>query len=136
MRNLLSQIKSRCENPNVPCYKNYGGKGIKCLLTEQDLIKLWERDNGNELNRPSIDRKNPEGNYEFSNCQFIELEENIVKERRKPVLQFSLKGDFLQRYISLSHAAECLNIAKASIWQNIKGKRNSAGGFIWEYEQP
>lgn len=31
MRTIFNQIKHRCANPKNPYFKNYGGRGIKCL---------------------------------------------------------------------------------------------------------
>jgi hypothetical protein len=42
---LLSGIKQRCENPNNPDYKYYGERGIKCLISIDDIKALWIRDN-------------------------------------------------------------------------------------------
>lgn len=69
-------IKYRCEDKNNTHYKYYGAKGIKCLITTDDLKKLWFRDKAYLLQKPSVDRRNPNGHYEYSNCRFIELSLN------------------------------------------------------------
>jgi len=58
-------------------YKYYGGKGVKCLITEGEIKQLMERDGFWNMEKPSIDREDSNGNYEFSNCRFIEMTENI-----------------------------------------------------------
>lgn len=73
---LLANIKGRCENPNVHKFKYYGGKGIKSDLTLDDLRFLYERDHAHLLERPSIDRIDPNGNYSVGNCRFIEYLQN------------------------------------------------------------
>lgn len=60
-------------------YYNYGGKGIECRLTHQEVKRLWERDEAWKLDRPSLDRVDPAKHYTFENCRFIELEENISR---------------------------------------------------------
>ena len=75
----LRQIKSRCNNPNNRDYKWYGGCGIKCLITEDELKELWFRDRAYELQIPSIDRIDNYGNYEFGNCEYIERIDNLIK---------------------------------------------------------
>lgn len=60
----------------------YAKKGIKFLMTAQEVKALWERDKAHLLKRPSIDRRDPEGHYEMSNCRFIELEENNRRARQ------------------------------------------------------
>lgn len=80
---LLKNIKYRCNNLKDKKYKYYGGKGIKCFLSREDLILLWERDKADNLKQPSIDRKDGNSHYEFNNCQFIEMAENRIKRSLK-----------------------------------------------------
>lgn len=74
--------KQRCVDPNVSCYKRYGGRGIKFLLTKEEMKKLWTRDNAFSMKTPSIDRINNDGNYSFENCRFIEMIENTRRQRK------------------------------------------------------
>ena len=76
LNRLWNNLKSRCGNPNDKKYKYYGGKGIKIKLTKEDLFILWERDKADKMKQPSIDRKDSSKDYEFSNCQFIEMADN------------------------------------------------------------
>lgn len=76
---FMNSIWNRCYNPNHARYPRYGGIGIINLLTKEDLKFLWFRDKGYSMKRPSIDRINSSGNYELSNCQFLELSENSRK---------------------------------------------------------
>lgn len=79
--NLLRYARERCTRVSHEHYKFYGGKGIKCLLTWPQMKKLWERDGGDKLYRPSIERKDPTGHYEFDNCEVIELGVNLHRAR-------------------------------------------------------
>ena len=54
----------------------YFKRKIKLLMKVDDFRFLWFRDKAWLLKQPSIDRINQEGNYEFDNCRFIELERN------------------------------------------------------------
>ena len=80
---ILTGIKGRCKNPKHIAYKYYGKRGIKCFLKFKDMVYLWNRDKAFELKKPSIDRINNDGNYELSNCRYIELSENIRKKNAK-----------------------------------------------------
>lgn len=78
----FASIKSRIYDERNPSYKRYGGRGIKCLITPKELKKLWFRDKGYLMRRPSIDRINSKGHYEFKNCRYIELSENCSRNAR------------------------------------------------------
>lgn len=130
---ILRNIKARCENLNNDNYKYYGKRGIKCLITEYEVKILWERDKACMMKKPSIDRINNDGHYTFQNCRFIEQAENSVKDKRKPILQFDLEGNFIKEWPSLTKASEKLNISIINICSCCRGKQKSAGGFKWKY---
>jgi len=134
----LSWIKNRCNNKNADNYKYYGGKGIKCRITVDDLKMLWFRDKAYLLDRPSIDREDSNGNYEYKNCQFIEHVLNISKTNRysliKSVLQYDLNGNFIKEWKSIAKASSDLNINTSNIGQVCCHKRKTAGNFKWEFK--
>lgn len=72
--------KQRCGNPGIKCYKHYGGRGIRMLLTMLETELLYKRDHANKMEHPSIDRINPNGDYHFGNCRFIEQSENCRRQ--------------------------------------------------------
>jgi hypothetical protein len=80
--NHYSHTNQRCNNPNNIKFKNYGGRGIKFLMTVEDFKFLWFRDKAWLLNRPSIDREDNDGNYILDNCRFIELSLNSSRRHR------------------------------------------------------
>lgn len=79
----LLGARSRCNNPKYASYKWYGGKDIKCLLTTDEIKKLWFRDKAYQLNWASLDRINPKDNYTFKNCRFIEMSQNSKRGKYK-----------------------------------------------------
>jgi hypothetical protein len=78
-RYTLKLIKQRCNNSHNIAFKYYGGKGIKCLITSDELKYLWFRDKAYLMKKPSIERKNSDGNYEINNCEYLELALNSKK---------------------------------------------------------
>lgn len=66
------------------------------------------------------------------------LEENpdkMIKATQKPILQFTLDGEFVAEYPSVSEAARENNIYPSNISKCLIGKRKSAGGSIWKYKE-
>lgn len=72
-------IYSRCTNNKCSNYKYYGGRGIECNITKEEITKLWFRDKAYNMKKPSIDRKDNDSHYIYSNCQFLELSDNVKK---------------------------------------------------------
>ena len=115
-------------------YNRYGGKGIKCLITPEELKILWFRDKAYEMKKPSIDRKNSKKNYIFNNCEFIEFNKNCCKESKIIVFQYNKDKKFIKKWNFISEASRALNINKGNIGKCLKNKRKTAGGFIWLQE--
>jgi hypothetical protein len=138
-RTLLA-INQRCNNIKTKQYKDYGGRGIKCFITEEELKELWIRDNAHLLKKPSINRKDNDGDYIFDNCEFIEFGKNSAERNtrvlNKAVLQFDLKGNFIKEWESVINASQKLNIKSTNI-SAVSLKKygyKSAGGYIWRYK--
>ena len=72
-------IQQRCNNPKNKRYYGYGGRGIEMKITKDELKYLWNRDRAYLMKKSSIDRINNDGNYELSNCRFIELSDNVKR---------------------------------------------------------
>lgn len=130
-------IKTRCENPKFKQYKDYGGKGVKCLITQAELKELWLRDNAGSMIKPSIDREESEGNYTYKNCKFTELSKNIAERNRrvdsKKVLQYSLSGKLIRFWNSTREIERELGFNHSSISQACRGIYKQTNGFIWQY---
>jgi len=85
---VLRRIKARCSSKSSKSWEYYFGKGIKCHLTLNDIKRLWVRDHGAELKRPTVDRINSDQDYSFENCRFVEFTENCsTYHKRKAVLK-------------------------------------------------
>jgi len=80
--NVLYLIRHRCENPKDKNFRTYGGRGIGCFLTVEDIKKLWSRDGAGGMESPTIDRIDNDGDYTFNNCRYLERSKNTSLARR------------------------------------------------------
>ncbi len=131
---ILKSINERCNNPKNKDYKNYGKRGIKNYLKLEDVKFLYIRDKAHLMKKPSIDRKDNNGNYTIENCEFIEFSENSAKDKRKIILQYHLDGKFIKEWRSIIEASKILKIHSGDISYCAKGKSKTCGGFIWRYK--
>lgn len=74
-------MKERCRNPNKAAYKYYGARGIR-FCERWESFENFLADMGP---RPSaqyvLDRIDVDGNYQPSNCQWIEKEKSQANRR-------------------------------------------------------
>lgn len=140
-KQTLRIIQQRCHGKNHISYPLYGGKGIKCLITSDELEWLWGRDQAWLMKRPSIDRVDPKENYTKENCRYIELSENSrasVPPSKRPwqakgVIQKTLDGDFVKRWYSQKEAADALGFQESAIGKCCRGVFNNYRGYKWEF---
>lgn len=133
---IFRNINRRCYNPEDTHYKYYGERNIKCFITEEEIKLLYIRDKAFLMKKPSIDRKDNDGDYTFENCRFIEFGENSAKDKRKPILQFDLDGKFIREWESAYQASKMLDFQQSEINRALNKKRyvQTVRGFIWKYK--
>ena len=145
-------IRSRCSDSK----NRYCRRGIKCLITVEELKELWERDRGYKLKEPSIDRINNDGNYEYSNCRFIERRENsrlanlgrklnqnalnairkVIKRVNKTDCRYSYKQkvtDGITVYASMIEASKVNGVTVSAISHCCRGRTKYCNGKKWKY---
>lgn len=62
---------------------------------------------------------------------YIESSKRIIENMSKPVAQFDIEGNFINKYPSIQEAQKKLGCGH--IWDCINGKRKTANGFQWRY---
>lgn len=82
---IWGAMKRRCQNKNQPQYAAYGGRGIKVCDTWQQFLPFLEWANVNGYTDGlTLDRLDPNGNYEPSNCRWASYQEQ-GKNRKNAV---------------------------------------------------
>lgn len=60
---------------------------------------------------------------------------NAINNTKKPVMQFDKNGAIINTFTSMSEAERKTGIFNSSISNCCKGKRKTAGGYIWKYAE-
>ncbi len=134
---VLFNIKNRCGNHSNKSYSDYGGRGIKCLITEEEIKNLWFRDKAYEMKQASIDRINNDRDYTLDNCRFIELSENVTKRNyqfSKIILQYDKQFNLIKEWTCLKLIYNSLGLDVSNIVKVCKNKQKTAYGYIWRYK--
>jgi hypothetical protein len=78
-------ILQRCTNPNNKSYNVY--KYRRGDITKEQLRELWFECKAYLMDKPSIDRIDPNGVYTKANLQYIEWNEHLIKTHHERKLK-------------------------------------------------
>ena len=86
----------------------------------------------NPENLPEVDHidENKTHNY-VNNLQWLTRRDNNRKSKNKPILQYTLDGEFVREW---ECTADVGYEVCGHICQCLKGKRKTAYGYIWKYK--
>jgi group I intron endonuclease len=100
-------------------YSSLSVAGAKFNLTKQDLSKVCL----------SVNKVSNGFVWSYSST----FPKHINDNRRKAVQQFSLEGEFVNEFKSVSEASKYTGCNKTSIGKVCRGERQSCGGYNWAY---
>lgn len=94
LHNEWRAMKARCYTPSCSNYEYYGGRGIQVCdewKNNFEVFKEWALFNGytDEL---SIDRINPDRDYEPSNCRWITMKKQFWNRRVRKTNKSGVSG--------------------------------------------
>lgn len=122
---------SRCRYPKHIEYHNYGGRGITVCERWKDFALFYADMGPRPSNKHSIDRIDFNGNYEPSNCRWVDSKEQA---RNKSRCVSVVRSDGV-RFRTIVEAAESVGAHKTSVGKCAAGQRRTAGGYGWKYEK-
>lgn len=92
LHNIWLTMRQRCSKPNCSAYYKYGAKGISvCDEWEKsfECFRDWSYSNGYS-DTLTLDRINPRGNYEPSNCRWVT--QKVQQNNRSNNIKLTYRG--------------------------------------------
>jgi hypothetical protein len=80
--NSWNSMKTRCTNPKVHNWNNYGGRGITVCERWSHSFTNFLADMGPKPEGMSIDRTNNDGDYEPTNCRWATKKDQMNNKRQ------------------------------------------------------
>lgn len=78
---VWASMRNRCNNPNIPQWKDYGGRGIT-VCKRWDSFATFVADMGPRPNGYLLDRINNDKGYSPSNCRWTTRSQQQLNQRR------------------------------------------------------
>lgn len=127
-------MKRRCEQPSHTFYKYYGAKGVSVCEEWHDFSTFahWAVENGYDINAPkgkcTLDRIDTDGNYEPSNCRWVDMK---VQNNNKPS---NLVITFEGKTMTAAEWRDELGLSKRQLWRLYHYKKvgKPLDEYLWQ----
>jgi hypothetical protein len=84
-----ANMKERCLNPKFIGWEEYGGRGIKvCERWINSFVDFLSDMGPRPSNKHSVDRKDPDGDYEPNNCRWATDKEQANNKRNNHYVEY------------------------------------------------
>lgn len=131
-------IEDICNRVNIYCKISFQGELQDIFTNISEYCKQHGYHQGNITQCINGQRQSAEGfqwtlfqnKDKYLNKKFIKITGKEI-----PVVQLTKTGDFIQRWDSIQKAAKSLNKNSSHISSVCKGKRKTAYGYKWKYEE-
>jgi hypothetical protein len=90
-------MRDRCQNPSDARFKWYGARGVKVCARWQDYV-TFRNDMGPRPAGATLERGNPAGNYEPSNCRWATYIEQANNKRGTKLIVFQSEALTLSQW--------------------------------------
>lgn len=112
--NSWNGMLQRCENPNDPRYRDYGGRGVAVCSEWHDFQGFWNDMADSYSEGLTIDRIDVNGNYCKENCKWSTQKEQANNRRNNHLLSFDGTTQ------TISQWADALGIKYDTLFTRIK----------------
>jgi hypothetical protein len=104
-----ANMKKRCEQESYDNFKYYGGRGISVCERWQSF-ELFLLDMGKRPESASIDRIDPDGNYEPANCRWASRLEQARNKRNALILTINGTTKRLTEWLAVEGACSAKQV--------------------------
>lgn len=125
-----NNIRKRCYDKKIDCYKNYGGRGIRMYeewINDPPAFIKWCMDNGWQKGL-EVDRENNDGDYVPTNIRFITHKEQQRNTRKNVYFTHQGETKCLSEWaeiLGINYQTVCTRITRGwEIQEALFGKNN------------
>lgn len=130
-------MKGRCYSKNNAKYKNYGARGIIVCddwKYSYESFRKWAYENGYdetaEYGKCTLDREDVNGNYEPLNCRWVPISKQMLNTTRNKLF-ICVETNVI--WNNIHECARAMSLDYKHIWDVLKRKRKTHGGYHFKY---